>query len=57
MLNLIGLLDLDAYPYAVDTRFDEDSLVLVARDGQWRQQDLRRALSFDLWYVMTLCRL
>jgi hypothetical protein len=33
LLNVVGLLDLDAYPDAVDTRLDQDSLVLVARNG------------------------
>lgn len=29
VLDLVGLLDLDAYPHAVDAGFDEDTLVLV----------------------------
>jgi hypothetical protein len=40
MLDLVGLLDLDADSYAVDARLDEDPLVLVARNGQWRQEHL-----------------
>ena len=34
VLNLVRLLDLDAYPNAVDTRLNEDLLVLVSCDGQ-----------------------
>jgi hypothetical protein len=39
VLDLIGLLDPDADPYTVDTWFNEDFLVLVARNGEWIQQD------------------
>lgn len=34
ILNLVGLLDLDADAHTVDTRLDEDLLVLVARNYQ-----------------------
>jgi hypothetical protein len=37
MFNLVGLLDLDADPYAVDAGLDEDALILVAGNCQWRQ--------------------
>lgn len=37
MLNFIGLLDLDADPYAVDAGFDEDALIFVAGNRQWGQ--------------------
>jgi hypothetical protein len=39
MLNLVRLLDLDAYAHAVDARLDQDSLILVTGDGQRVQQD------------------
>lgn len=34
VLDLIGLLDLDADADAVDARFDEDLLIVVSRHGQ-----------------------
>lgn len=34
MLNFIGLLDLDADTDGVDAGLNQDTLVLVARDGQ-----------------------
>ena len=42
VLNLVGLLDLDADPYAVDAGLDEDTLVLVAGNRERRQQHLGR---------------
>jgi hypothetical protein len=35
MLNLVGLLDLDADPDTVDTRFYKHPLVFVAGNCQW----------------------
>jgi hypothetical protein len=47
VFNLIGLLDSDADTDAVDTGFDKDTLILVARDGQGVQEDFGRGLGFD----------
>ena len=52
VLDLVRLLDLDADPDAVDARFDEDSLIFVARDGERIQQHFGRACGFDLWHIM-----
>lgn len=57
MFNLIGLLDLDADADRVDAGLDQDTLVLVARDGQRREQNLGGRLGFDLGDIMSLCRL
>ena len=54
MLNLIGLLDLDADAHGVDARLDQDALVFVARNRQWGQEDLRRCLGFDLGDIVPL---
>jgi hypothetical protein len=54
VLDLVGLLDLDADAYAVDARLDQDSLVLVARDRQRRQQDLGRCARLDLGDIVSL---
>jgi hypothetical protein len=54
MLNLIGLLDLDADTDGVDAGLNQDTLVLVARNGQGLQQDLGGCLGLDLWDVMSL---
>lgn len=54
VLNLIGLLDLDADADGVDARLDQDSLVLVTGNGQGREQHLGRGLSFDLGDIVTL---
>src|SRR6266566_10132010 len=42
VLDLVGLLDLDADANAVNAGLDQDQLVLVARDGQRRQEHLGR---------------
>ena len=52
MLNLIGLLDLDADADAVDRRLDQHLLVLITRYHQWVQQHFGRRLSLYLGYVM-----
>jgi hypothetical protein len=54
MLNLICLLDLDAYPHAIDAGLDIDALVLVARYGQRVQDDFGGARGFDLRHVVPL---
>lgn len=54
MLNLVGLLDLDAYPHAVDRRLNVDLLVLIAGDGERVQDDLGGAGGFDLGHVVAL---
>lgn len=54
ILDFIGLLDLDAYSYRVYRGLDEDTLVLVASDGQGCEQDLRRRLGLDLGDIVAL---
>jgi hypothetical protein len=54
VLDLVGLLDLDADPYAVDAGLDEHALVLVARNGQGRQQHLGRRAGLDLGDIVPL---
>jgi hypothetical protein len=53
MLNLICLLDLDADPYGIDGRFNEDFLGIIPADGQGVQQDLRRRSSLDLGDIVS----
>lgn len=48
VLDLVGLLDLDANAYTVDTGLDEDSLVLVTRNRQGCKQHFRGSPGFDL---------
>lgn len=54
MLNLVCLLDLDAYAHAVDAGLDEHPLVLVSRDGERVQDDLGRARSLDFRDIVSL---
>lgn len=54
MLNLVGLLDLDADAHRVYARLDEDALVLVARNRQRCEEDLGRGLGLDLGGIVTL---
>ena len=52
VFDLVCLLDPDADADAVDTGLDEDTLVLIAGDGQRVQEDFGRGLGFDLWDIM-----
>lgn len=54
VLDLVCLLDLDAYPHAVDAGLDEDSLVLVSRNDQRVQEDFGGGLGLDLGDIVTL---
>lgn len=54
MLDLIGLLDLDADAHRVYAGLDEDALVLVARNRQWREEDLGGGLGLDLGDIVAL---
>lgn len=54
VLNLVGLLDLDADADRVDARLDQDSLVLVAGNGQGREQHLGGGLGLDLGDIVAL---
>lgn len=54
VLDLVSLLDLEADAHAVDAGLDQDALVLVARNGQGRQEDLGRRAGLDLGDVMPL---
>ncbi|KUI73012.1 hypothetical protein VM1G_11840 [Cytospora mali] len=54
MLDLVGLLDLDADAHAVDAGLDKDALVLVSCDGQRSQKDLRRCPGLDLGHIVSL---
>lgn len=53
MLDFICLLYPDAHTDTVHTGFDEDFLVLVARNGQGVQQKFGGAGSLDFRYVMS----
>lgn len=57
MLDFVRLLDLDAYPHAVDARLDEHPLVLVASNGQRREEDFRGCPGLDLRDIVTLSAL
>lgn len=54
VLDLVGLLDLDADAHGVDGRLDEDALVLVAGDGEGRQQYLGAGAGLDFRDVVPL---
>lgn len=41
VLDFVCLLDLNAYTDTVDTGLDENALILVARDGEWVEDDFR----------------
>ena len=53
MLNLIGLLDLNADAHGVNAGLDQNSLVLVSRNRQRRQKNFRRGLGFDLGDIVS----
>lgn len=57
VLNLVGLLDLDADADRVDAGLDEDALVLVAGNRQRRQEHLGRRLGLDLGDIVPFSRL
>lgn len=57
MLNLVGLLDLNTDTDGVDAGLDQDTLVLVARNGQGLQKDLGGRLGLNLWNIVSLGRL
>lgn len=57
VLDLVGLLDLDADADTVDAGLDEDALVFVARNRQGRQQHFGRCLRLNLGHVVPLRRL
>lgn len=57
VLDLVGLLDLDADAHRVDARLDEDPLVLVAGYRQGRQEHFGRRLGLDLGDIVSLGRL
>lgn len=52
VFNLVCLFYPDADADAVDAGLDEDTLVLVTRDGQRVEEDFGRGLRFDLGHVM-----
>lgn len=39
VLNLVCLLDLDAYSHAVDARLDQDALAFISRDRKRVEDD------------------
>lgn len=57
MLDFIRLLYTDAHTDTVDTGFDEDSLVLVARNGQGIEEKFGGRGSLDFRHVMSFGRL
>lgn len=54
LLNLIGLLDLNANTHTVHGRLDQHVLVLVATHRQWHQHSLGRVSCLDLGDVVPL---
>lgn len=54
VLDLVGLLDLDADAHRVDGRLDEHALVLVTGDGKRGQQDFWARPGLDLGDIVTL---
>lgn len=54
MLDLVGLLDLDADAHGIDGWLDKDTLVLVASDSQRRQQDLRTGAGLHFRNIVSL---
>lgn len=52
VFDLVCLLDSNADTDAVDGGLDQDTLVLVAGNGQGVQEDFGRGLSFDLGDIM-----
>jgi hypothetical protein len=57
MFDFVGLLDLDAYPYAVDGWLNQDTLVFVARNGQRGQEHFGRRPGFDFGDIVAFGRL
>ena len=57
MFNLVRLFNPNADTDTVHTRFDEDFLIFIARDGKRVKKEFRRALGLDFWYIMSLGRL
>ena len=53
VLNLVGLLNLYANTSTVDTRLDQDSLILIPGHYQRVQEDFRRARCFYFWHIVT----
>jgi hypothetical protein len=53
MLNLVRLLDLNAYAHTVDARLDQDSLVLITGHGQGVQKDFGGCLRLDLGDIVS----
>lgn len=48
VLDLVCLFNLKADADGVDGRLDQDTLVLVASNRQWREENLRGGLGFNL---------
>ncbi len=53
LLNIIRLLNLDANPYTVDARLDQDPLILISCDNERIQQDFGGRLSFDFGDIVS----
>ena len=54
VLDLVGLLDFYAKPYAVDTRLNEYALVFISGYSQRIKEELGRCGSFNLGYIVAL---
>jgi hypothetical protein len=52
VLDLVCLLDLDTDSDRVDARLDQDSLILIARNGQRSKEDLGGCSRFDFGDIM-----
>lgn len=57
MFNLVRLFNPNADTDTVHTRFDEDFLIFVTRDGKRVEKEFRRALGLNFRYIMSLGRL
>lgn len=57
VLNLVCLLDLDAYAHTVDAGLDEDSLVFVTGNDQGVQEDFGRGLGLNFGDIVSFRRL
>lgn len=53
VLNLVGLLDLDANADRVDAWLDQDPLVFVARNGERGEEDLGRRLCLNFGNIVS----
>ena len=53
VLNLIRLLDFDADSDGINAGFNQHLLVFISGNDQWIEDDLRRAISLNLWDIVS----